>query len=415
MKKIVIIFILSALLASCSDFQEKFSHEFPQVGDINPISMDFGLAVVNLTMNPQEYNHMYENYWSDIYVYGLMDVYRDNELVFSAANVRFGIKGSGSRKYELKSLGVRFEQPIDNQMQTVLNPVSIMSRHNLDLLYSLRLRNSGNDFSNSFNPTMIKDISYTQLAMDAGLDLDLMYGEQAAVFLNGKFLGVMNIRSESTARGIAGLYQTTPDRISLAKISPDNENDAVIIEIQNGDYQRIRNLLDAIDNRNTLYVRQEIDVNNFIDYIIFNTFIANRDWPHNNVRIFAVGDAPFRFFMFDLDHANISHKKRGPLTFLDRVRSNPVTDLFYLLYEDEAFQNRFYERFSQLLASGLLAPERFREIVIMHYKNIDKVMPFHIEKYRQPAAMAEWYRNVEQLNVHYEIREAMMRKFILEE
>ncbi len=415
MKKFFWIAVLFPFVYSCSEFREQPVPAYAGYENVGPRDFDDDITVVNLTLNPSEYNFIYENFWGDMHIYGRLEIFRNNQPVFVAKNARFGFKGSGSRVYDLKSLGVRFEEVMSNVDGQIIQPDEILSWHNLDRIESIRLRNSGNDFSNRFNATMIKDISYTRLAILSELDLDVMYSEQAVVFLNEEFLGVMNIRSESNARGIAGLYRTTPDKISLAKVYPDKETDGVAIELQNGNYQKINNLLDAIANRNIRFLKNEVDVNNFIDYIIFNTFIANRDWPNNNVKIFAIEDQPFRFFMFDLDHANISHKNRSPLTFLNRVPDNPVTDLFYLFYEEEDFQTRFYKRFSWLLASGHLAPERFREIVNKHYSHIDRVMPFHIEKYRQPAAMAEWYRNVELLNVHYEIREAMMQKYILEQ
>lgn len=49
-------------------------------------------------------------------------------------------------------------------------------------------------------------MSYTKLAIEAGLDLDLTYEEQTVVFVNNVFLGVMNLRTEANTSGISRLY-----------------------------------------------------------------------------------------------------------------------------------------------------------------------------------------------------------------
>lgn len=414
MRKPLIFLLLLAVFSSCTDFREKLMYEFPPYHLVNPQTIESHLPVVNIEVSQVQYDYMYENFEADINIYGTFSIYRNQELVFEAENTRFGIKGGASRYYDLKSIGIRFEEPQYNEGRNIINSGELLPLHSIDLLESIRLRNSGNDFNISRNATMIKDISYTRMAIEAGLNLDLMYAEQAVVFLNNHFLGVMNLRTESTARGISRKYNTTRDQVSLMKVSPNQEG-GIDIEIQNGRYHKINTFLEAIENQNMNFLLNEVDIPNFIDYIVFNTFIANRDWPDNNVKIFAIGDGLFRFFMFDLDHSNLSHKTREPLSFLERVRKNPVSDLFFILYENEEFRTAFYKRYVELLQSGVFHPEIFTEITTHHYKNIENVMPFHIERYRQPAAMAEWYRNIELLNVQFQQRAKYMEELMIEQ
>ncbi len=414
MSKPQIFLLLLVILSSCTDFREKLIYEFPSYQLIHPLTIETHLPVVNIEVSQVQYDYMYENFEEDINIYGTLSIYRNQELVFEAGNTRFGIKGGASRFYDLKSIGIRFEEPQINDGRNIINNYDLLPFHNIDLLESIRLRNSGNDFNIARNATMIKDISYTRMAIDAGLNLDLMYAEQAVVFVNNRFLGVMNLRTESTARGISRKYNTTPDQISLMKVSPAQEG-GIDIEVQNGRYHKIKTFLEAIENQNLNFLLNEIDIPNFIDYIIFNTFIGNSDWPHNNVKVFAIGDGLFRFFMFDLDHSNLLHKTQEPLSFLERVRKNPVSDLFFILYENEEFKTTFYDRYIELLSSGVLHPEVFTEITTQHYKNIENVMPFHIERYRQPSAMAEWYRNIELLNVQFQQRAEYMEQLMIEQ
>ena len=60
-----------------------------------------------------------------------------------------------------------------------------------------------------------------------------MYSEQTIVFVNNVFLGVMNLRTESNANGMSGLYNINKTDITLAKISGNGELDK-----KNGDFNR---------------------------------------------------------------------------------------------------------------------------------------------------------------------------------
>lgn len=414
MKKTFSILSLLLWLFSCTDFREEFSADYQahQHLTLDQPEIHTHTAVINIEVDQAEFNHMHENVTEEIDIYGLFQLYREQQLVFESHQTRFKLKGGASLYSDLKTLGIRFEKPQDNSSAAILKPTDVLAIHQLDWIESLRLRNSGGDFRISRDGTMIKDMVYTQLAIEAGLNIDLMYGEQAIVFINDAFYGLLNLRSESTARGIAGLYDADPDQISLAKIFFTQTD--VIVERQNGDYQKISKLLEAIDNKNLNYLKNRVDIPNFIDYIIFQTYIANWDWPHNNVKIYAIGDSKFRFFMYDLDEGNRLFLNWEPLAFLDLSRENPVADLFHILYKDDDFRQAFDARYRDLLESGVLSSAAFRSITNRYYKHIETLMPYQIEKYGQPKTLAEWYRNIEILNANFEKREKNVRKFILQ-
>lgn len=406
MKILPIFLIVFFALSACTDFQETLDGEFYPLENLTPdhVKTQPNILTINIDVDQEEFNHMYKNYYDENDIYGTLSVYRNGTLAFREHDVRFRIKGGATRKYELKSLGIRFQEPVCNKNRQLIHPLTELPFHNLDKIESLRLRNSGNDFHRDRNGTMIKDISYTNLAIEAGMDIDLMYSEQAMVFLNNAFLGVMNLRSESNARGVAHKYGVNPGQITMAKVSPTETG--IYLEIQDGDYQRVHKLMEAVENLNVNYVRSQMDESNLIDYVIFLTYIANRDWPHNNVKFYAVDQGRFRFIMFDLDHSNISHHNREPISFLERSRKNPLSQIFFLLYDHtEDFRQTFEDRYEYLVNNGYLSSEKFRSITHTHYKNIEYSMPYHIKRYKHPTAMVEWYRNIELLNVYFEKRE----------
>ena len=405
MKKIYpCFFLLALLLISCSKFNENLNSTFlkPEEAIISDFKTKF--PIINIKVDQNEFDNMYQNYTEGIELEAYLDLYRNTELLISDELIEIEIKGSESATFSLKSLGIKFDDTFKNKDNIIINPDYVLPHHYIEQIKSFRLRNSGNDFKE----TLLKDISYTQLAINAGLDVDLTYFEPAIVFINNSFSGIMNLRTEGNTNGISRLNDVKKKTITLAKINDPSE-----VEKKDGDFDRIDSFIDAIENQNLDYLKEEIDTSNFIDYIIFHTYISNVDWPYNNVRFYAVNDEPFRFIIYDLDWANTRKTKEHPLEFIknptkysakDAIK-NPITDLFNILYEDAEFKNQFNSRYQEIIDSDVFASEKFNAIVDHNYDVIKQYMPIHLDKYNDIGSMIEWYRNIELLKENFKERE----------
>jgi len=400
----IFFFILPLLLLNCSKFNEDLKGDFIKADEASISDFNTDLPVVNISVNQDEFNNMYINFEEGIEIEAFLNVYRNNELLISDELIELEIKGTESATFELKSLGLKFDDTFKNKNNILINPSFVLPHHSIEKIKSFRLRNSGNDFKE----TLLKDISYTQLAINADLDLDLTYYEPAIVFINNSFSGIMNLRTEGNTNGISRLNDVEKKAVTLAKINYPSE-----IEKKDGDFDRIDNFIEAIESENIQYLKENVDINNFIDYIIFNTYISNVDWPYNNVRFYAVGDKPFRFVTYDLDWANTRKTDEHPLEFIknptkysakDAIK-NPITDLFNILYEDADFKNQFNNKYQAILDNNALSSDKFNDIVDKNYNTIKAYMPIHISKYHDINTMIEWYRNIELLKENYKERE----------
>jgi len=147
--------------------------------------------------------------------------------------------------------------------------------------------------------------------------------------------------------------------------------------------------------------------------MIFESYISNVDWLHNNVRFYAIDDKPFRFVIYDLDWVNKIKLKNHPLDFIKKpsvlssteIIENPITNLFNILYEDLEFKQQFNSRYQSILDSGAFDSEKFNTIVDNNYNAIKQYMPTHLDKYSDIGSMIEWYRNIELLKENYKERE----------
>lgn len=396
MKQIIYSLFIVSLVFGCTSYDNDIKINVQDYKIVTPENIDTNLKVANLILNETEFEEMYTNFYEDIEIEGVLNLYKNGVTLIENEIVEVEVKGNFSAAFELKSLGIKFDDTYHNQDRKLIDPETILPFHSLDRIKAFRFRNSGNDFEN----TMLKDMSYTKLAIDAGLNLDLTYVEQSVVFVNSKFLGVMNIRTEANTNGISRLYGVSKSDITLARV------EIGIVEKKDGDFDRIDNFIAAIENDDYASVSNEIDVDNFIDYMIFESYIGNRDWPNNNVRFFAINDGPFRFVLYDLDLVSTEDIDRSPMSFINQsVNKNPITDLFKIMYANNVFKQMYDARFQHLMNSTLLSSARFNTIVTEYKKNIEHIMPTQINKYSTPKTFTEWYLNIEHLKNNFEARE----------
>ncbi len=401
MSKIFYYLFIFFLFGACTNFIDDSKLEIESYKSITVESINTKLKVIDLEVDQEEFDNMYENYDDGIEIEGYFKLYKNNEILIENELVEIEIKGSVSAAFVLKSLGIKFDDTYKNKENNynLIQP-ELLSNHSVDKIKSIRLRNSGNDFLE----TMIKDVSYTKLAINANLNLDLMYAEPVVVFVNNVFFGLMNLRTEKNANGISRLYNVKKKKITLAKVNHPGE-----LEYKDGDFDKIDDFVDAINQEDYNYLINEIDEDNFIDYMIFESYIANHDWPKNNVVFFSIDDGPFRFFLFDLDACSTRDINKSPLFFINNEIENTITDLFNVLYANNNFKLKYDLRWDYLMNSDLLSTNKFEEIVNYYKNNIEQIIPMQIEKYGFPENITSWYLNLDELKFNFKKREGFVK------
>lgn len=400
---------LLLLLVSCS----KFSDDLNIISQKAPtLDIATDLPVINLIVDQAAFEDMTNRVDEEIEIEGAFYLYRNQALLIENQKIEMEVKGGFSTKFPLKSLGIKFDKKYDNTDRSLINPPKVLPFHSLDEIKAIRLRNSGSDFKN----TMLKDLSVTQLAINAGLNVDLTYGEPALVYINGDFHGLLNLRTEGNTNGMAGLYAVKKKEVTLAKITTQ-----AFIK-KDGDFERIDKLVQAIANQELDFVKKELDLNSFIDYMIFESYLGNTDWPHNNARLYAIKDGKFRFVLFDLDKVSWLKMDKSPLKIItnkrlikvnkDETTVDIITDLFFLLYEDVAFKKAFWERYQFLLDHQSIGYDKFKSIVDNNVQQIVPIMPLQIEKYQAPGSMIEWQIEVNKMLSLFEERAEVVRDFV---
>ncbi len=202
----------------------------------------------------------------------LLNIFTPDGVKKISTDAGIKINGGCSRTNPQKSLGVYFRDKYGPD--EIRYP--LFNSKNVDRFKSIMLRNSGNDF----NRTQMQD-AMMQTLIIGQMDIDYMAYTPAALYLNGVYWGVQNIREKSSGDYLYTNYGLDEDSIDLL------ESFNTVIEGDNSDYTAIISFLNSnnlTSTQNYNYVTSRIDLESYIDYQIAEIYFANLDWPGNNIK-----------------------------------------------------------------------------------------------------------------------------------
>lgn len=294
--------------------------------------------------------HFGANYWEDreipVYV-ELLE--KGGKTPAFAKNAGFQIFGNYSRANKKKSVAIVFREKYgDKRLEYPLFP----DFPNLKKFKVFLLRSNGSNFGGDY----IRDRLCSSVT--EGMDVDYQRGRGVVVYYNGEYYGIHNIRERSTEYYFETHYGLNPDEIDLLKA--DNSATAG----SPADYEALMDWLatNHLDNdKNYAYVADQIDVDNFINYMQTELFMNNRDWPANNLKKWR-GTNPktkWKWFIYDMDFGfgnEYSEFKNNIFEFAtaedgpDWPNGPASTLLLRRLLENENFKTAFINRFPVLLA-----------------------------------------------------------------
>lgn len=213
-------------------------------------------------------------------------------------------------------------------------------------------------------------------------------------------------------------------------------------------WQPVLDLVETADKNSDAFYRDVerlIDLDNFIDYHIAQIYIANTDWPANNVALWRYAgndgvddgtdtdkgpqttaetplhgvDGRWRWLMFDTDQSMRPGLRRGPryntLEVAADTTSRPnrrwATIVLSSLLQNPQIRQRFITRFSDLLNTTFL-PERLEGIIRDAQQEIAPEIPRHINRWTVPASAGEWNAKIDGMVKFAHKRPAHQRKHI---
>lgn len=347
-------------------------------------------AIISIT---SDYNNFFGRY-------GIISNYKQNvdkliNFEFYESDGKFGfsflgdakLSGADSREEAQKSMSVFLRKKYGQKEITY----PMFNNDNTITYSSLLLRNAGEDPKG----IRIMDAVLTR-TLKGQMDIDMQEYRPVVVYINGEYYGLFNLRQKLNADYVESKYGIDKDDIDLLKYT----------RAKKGNNNRYNNLVNYINNHDPAnsevyeYIKQEIDIQELINYLIVESYYGNTDL--GNIEYWSSSDGKWRWMLYDLDWSmwNSSLNMSYPVI---NTRIPAVTYLYTLinmsrrLYRNSEFKDLYLSTLAYHLKNTFI-PDRMNGIVDELAKEIENEMPYHIERwkygYSNLNSMTRWNSNL---------------------
>ena len=285
----------------------------------------------------------------------------DEESVFNQLS-ETRIQGGQSRGNALKSMvfyaNKRFD-PDHKQFQYEFFPDQ---KPGVTKFKAFSLRDGGNDFGDLYFRDAI-----IQRTMAAHTDLDWQACRTAVLYINGEYMGMLNIRERSNAENIYSNYNGLED-IDMVEIGHEQINgvDQFIEELKEGtvdSYEAFKAFYSQKGHTLAEY-KEWLDVDEYLNVAALNLFYGNNDWPGNNTVFWRPNDddtksglpKSWRVIVKDTDFGLGLYGKQNSYNMLDLLYhpenhssdawafTEPATRLLKNMLENADIRNLFIDK-----------------------------------------------------------------------
>ena len=315
-----------------------------------------------------------------------VEFYDDNKLGTSFIGTA-KLSGMDSRKQPQKSISLYLRKKYG---QSSVN-YPFFPTNDYHEYSSLLLRNAGEDPKG----VRIMDGAISRI-IDGEMDIDLEAYRPVAVYINGSYYGLYNLREKLNADYVESKFGIDNDTVSVIKYS-------TAVKGSTSEYNKIVNYINnnSMTNKsNYEYVKTQIDVEELANYWIVESFFGNTDL--GNIRYWKAKNGKWRWMLYDMDWSlwNMGLDMGYP------IKSGRVPAATYLstsikitrkLYQNSEFKDMYLKNLAKYLTKTF-KPDRMKKIVDELAKEIENEMKYHINRwgnsYARLNSMSRWKSNL---------------------
>ena len=271
------------------------------------------------------------------------------------------IQGGQSRSNALKSMVFYTNKRFDPDHKRYSYEFFPDQKPGVKEFKSFSLRDGGNDFSDLYFRDLI-----IQRTMASHVDLDWQAGHSAVLYINGEYMGMLNIRERSNEDNIYSNYDGLED-LDMVEISHEKVNnvDKFIEEYKEGDSLFYNGFKEFYSQKgHTLAEYEEwMDVSEYLNVMVMNLFYGNLDFPGNNLVFWRPNDDAkdcplpkrFRVIVKDTDFGIGLYNRSNDVNALGMIYNpsqyqdnwaftEPATRLFKNMMENEDMRQMFIDK-----------------------------------------------------------------------
>lgn len=356
--------------------------------------------------------HMGGNYWNKDLILDANVEFFENQKVRGFKRP-FGLKihGGWSRGAPKKSLALMFkEQYGEGALEYPVFPDYPDAR----LFKSLILRMGGDHG----NDVIVYDVLNSYLTK--GRNIEYQKSRSAQVFINGQYWGLYNIREKLNEHYFTTNFGLDGNEVNMVKDGGIVQQGSVADYVKLIEYIRHH---DISESHVYNYVKAEIDVYNYIDYMASQIFIVNNDWPSNNIKWWKSNTpgSKWRWIMYDTDGAGLDDETYVDFNMIEFVTNSDkkidypngadFTFLFRRLLRNSEFKTDFINRTMTLLSTNF-HPDIYKSKLSYLLSFIGEEYKRDFDRWRIPYE--NWSEKMDNMNSFSDQRPAIVRKHLQE-
>ena len=335
-----------------------------------------------------------------------IEIFETDGLSEFSQNGGVRIHGGGSRRYPQKTLRIYAgdEYTLRDFFEYPLWGEGSPASQNKLTYKTFLLRNAGQDWLRS----TFRDAFVQRLA--GGLEIDTQASRPVVVFLNGEYWGIYTLQERYDELYLQNHYGIAPEKSVILR------QDGELYKGEAGDEAHYSEMLRYIhenglqDPQHYRYIQTQMDMTNYMDYLIAEIYAGNDDWPDNNVYMWRMKtgtyepnaplgqDGRWRWMLFDLDFGFGLKGGTDDIT-QDTIEVAKLEGwsgfLFRSLLENAEFRSVFAKRFLDQIDSTY-GPNRVIAILDQMQAVLQPEMEEHFLRWSSdPDALANWEKEVD--------------------
>lgn len=252
-------------------------------------------------------------------------------------------------------------------------------------------------FSTLWPCSGVQDYVANRVAVQMGLEAP--NSRPVVMYLNGEYWGIYFLQEKLDDHYLEDHFGIEPEQCNIIGGNGYGSH-GWDIEVESGDGSGFEQMLDWLeeadlsDSANYAYISDLVDIDNFIDYQIFETFLANTDWPANNARCWQADNSNWRFAFFDGDATMLEkdYDVFGNATYVSEEHwhtGGTSTLLFRRLLENNNFKLRYSYRVNEL-CNHVLQSNSMIAVLDGLVQDIRLEVPNQIARFGYPESMNYW-------------------------
>jgi len=278
-----------------------------------------------------------------------------------------------------------------------------------DSFESVILRNSGNDWGNSF----MRDGLNSEIAKN--MDMERMAYQPMVVYLNGVYWGILEMREKINENYFKENFGIDEENLNLL------ENESSVVFGSRTSYSKLLSVLNSkaiLNAANYAQINNLVDIDCYFDYELLQIYISNNDWPGNNIKYWNSNDplVKWRWVLFDTDASYELWGSTGNTMAYAAAANGPgypnppwSTVLLRKLLVNNDFKNQFVNRFSDCMNTNLQASS-----IIQKVDSIQNILEPEIQHHltRWSNDYNYWKSAVQKIRNWASNRNSYMRSYI---